>query len=92
MLKVEVIETVYHTATLSDEDEEKVLAYIKSNPEKFEYMDAEEKITKAVWDLYFEENAINIYKNTVDSEAETEAINWSEFEERSADEILGAFE
>lgn len=25
-------------------------------------------------------------------QSETEAINWSEFEERSADEILGAFE
>lgn len=92
MLKVEVIEKVYHTTTLSDEEEQKVLEYIKNNPDKFEYMRAEEKITTAVWDLYFETSDIDIYRDSIDSDTETEEINWSEFEERTAEEILESIE
>lgn len=88
MLKIEVIETVYHTSTLSDEEEKIVMDYIKNNPEKFEYESAENKITKAIWELYFELGSIDIYRDSVDSDTSTEEINWSEFEERKAFDIL----
>lgn len=87
MLKVEVIERVHHTATLSDEDEQMVLDYIKANPETFKYMLDEEKITLAVSDLYADGD-IDVYQNTVESDMETEDICWSEYEERTAEEIL----
>ena len=55
-------------------------------------MRAEEKITTAVWDLYFETSDIDIYRDSIDSDTETEEINWSEFEERTAEEILESIE
>ena len=92
MLKIEVVETVYHTSTLSDEEEKMVMDYIKNNPEKFEYESAKNKITKAIWELYFELGFIDIYRDTVDSDTSTEEINWSEFEERTAEEILDSIQ
>lgn len=87
MLKVEVIERVYHTATLSDEDEQMILDYIKANPETFEFMSDKDKIILAVSDLYADGD-IDVYQDTVESDSELEDINWSEFEKRSATEIL----
>ena len=76
MLKIEVVETVYHTSTLSDEEEKMVMDYIKNNPEKFEYESAEKKITKAIWDLYFEsESFLNtLFKSFVAPHAATPAV------------------
>ncbi|MBQ2396843.1 MAG: hypothetical protein II304_07425 [Bacteroidales bacterium] len=87
MLKVEVIERVHHTATLSDEDEQMVLDYIKANPETFEFMSDKDKIILAVSDLYADGD-IDVYQDTVESDSELEDIRWSEFERRSAKEIL----
>lgn len=85
---VEAIGTVYYTCELSDEDEEKVVNYIRSNPDEFEYIDADEAIIKAVRILW-ENHEIDLYKSSTESDYSTEEINWSEFEERSAAEILG---
>lgn len=87
MLKVEVIERVHHTATLSDEDEQMVLDYIKANPETFEFMSDKDKIILAVSDLYADGD-IDVYQDTVESDMETEDICWSEYEERTVEEIL----
>lgn len=88
MIKVEVVGTIYYTCELSDEDEKKVVNYIKDNPEEFEFMDNEEAITTAV-NILYGDSEIDLYDNATESDYITEEINWSEFEERSAEEILG---
>lgn len=87
MLKVEAVTKVYYTCILSDEDENKVLDYIKENPKKFEFMSDKKKIIKAVEKLY-EDAEVNLYEDSVESDFATKKIKWSEFEERTADEIL----
>lgn len=87
MLKVEAVAKVYYTCTLSDEDEKKILDYIKENPKEFEFISDKMKIIKAVEKLY-EDAEVNIYEDSVESDFTTEEIKWSEFEERTADEIL----
>ena len=88
MLKVEVVVKVWNTCTLSDEDEEKVVNYIKNNPEEFEFMSKEKAITNAVKLLYYDDE-IELYESFVESDCSTEEINWSKYEERDAEEILG---
>ncbi len=88
MLKVEVVGTIYYTCELSDEDEEKVINYIKDNPEEFEFMDNKESIVAAV-DILYNDNKIELYDNVIESDYSTGYIDWSEFEDRSAEEILG---
>ena len=87
MLKVEAVGTIYYTCELSDEDEEKVVRYIKDNPEEFDYMD-EDTIMEAVRILW-DKGEIELYENAIESDYSTEEINWSEFEERSPEEIFG---
>lgn len=87
MFKIEAVATVCYTCWLSDEDSEKVLDYIKENPKEFEFMSEKEKIIKAVEELY-EENDIDPYQSSDESDFSTEEFRWSEFEERSAEEIL----
>lgn len=87
MLKVEAVGTIYYTCELSDEDEEKVVRYIKDNPEEFDYMD-EDTIMEAVRILW-DKGEIELYENATESDYMTDEINWSEFEDRSPEEILG---
>jgi len=87
MFKVEAVATVYYTCTLSEEDGKKVLDYIKENPEEFEFIPDEEKITKAAEMLYAEDE-IDLYQSSDESDFSTEEIRWSEFEDRTAEEIL----
>lgn len=51
-------------------------------------MTDKEKIIKAVEELY-EEDEIDPYESSDESDFSTEEFRWSEFEERSAKEILG---
>lgn len=87
MLKVEAVGTIYYTCELSDEDEEKVVRYIKDNPEEFDYMD-EDTIMEAVRILWGK-GEIELYENATESDYMTDEINWSEFEDRSPEEIFG---
>lgn len=87
MFKIEAVATVYYTCSLSDEDGQKVIDYIKNNPKTFEFMTDKEKIVKAVEILYCE-CEIELYENAVESDFNTEKIDWSEFEEQTAEEIL----
>lgn len=87
MLKVEAVGTVYYTCELSDEEEEKVINYVKNNSDDLDYID-EETIMEAVRELWAN-GEIELYANSTESEYSTEEINWSEFEDRSVEEILG---
>lgn len=87
MLKVEAVGTIYYTCELSDEDEEKVVRYIKDNSDNLDYID-EETIMETVRELWAN-GEIELYANSTESEYSTEEINWSEFEYRSPEEILG---
>lgn len=87
MLTVEAVGTVYYTCELSDEEEEKVINYVKNNSDDFDYID-EETIMEAVRELWAN-GEIELYANATESDYSTEEINWSEFEDRSAEEILG---
>lgn len=71
------------TCTISDEDEKRIREYIKCHPEEFEFTSEEESIIKAISIL-----GINLYEDYVESDGYTNDIRWSEFEERSAEEIL----
>lgn len=87
MFKVEAVATVYYTCELSDEDGQKVLNYIKENPEEFEFMSDKKKILKAV-DILFSDCEIELYDNAVESDFNTDEIRWSEFEDKKPEEIL----
>ena len=90
MIKISAIAKVYHTCTLTDEEEKKVVDYIKNNPETFEFMTAKKAIAKAVEILYGDDE-IDLYNSSVESDFSTEELLWSEFEERKPEEILGPF-
>ena len=88
MMKIEAVAKIYYTCTLSDEEEEKVVNYIKNNPEEFEFMDDKKAIAEAVAILWGNEE-INLYEKSTESDFYTEEIKWSEFERRTPNEILG---
>ncbi len=87
MFKLEAVATAYYTCSLSDEDGQKVLNYIKENPEEFEFMSGKEKILKAVEKLY-QNSEVNVYDDSVEGDFSTEEFRWSEFEDRTPEEIL----
>lgn len=89
MLKIEAVATVTYTCELSDEDEEKVVKYIKDNPDEFEFMTDKESILAAV-NILYNDSKLDLYDDSVESDFSTEEINWSEFEDKSAKEILNA--
>lgn len=88
MFKVEAVATVYYTCSLSDGDGQKVLDYIKQNPEEFRFMSDRKKILKAV-EILSNNCDIELYDDSVESDFSTEELRWSEFEERTPEEILG---
>ena len=71
------------TCIISDEDEQRIKDYIKYNTEEFEFMSKEKAIIQVISDL-----AVDLYNDCVESDSYTDDIRWSEFEERSAEEIL----
>ena len=89
MLKIKAVATVTYTCELSDEDEEKVVKYIKDNPDEFEFMTDKESILAAV-NILYNDSKLDLYDDSVKSDFSTEEINWSEFEDKSAKEILNA--
>lgn len=86
MFKIEVDCVNVCTCTISDEDEQRIKDYIKNNPEKFKFMSDKEAIVEAVSEL-----EIDLYNDYVESDSYTNDIRWSEFEERSAEEILNGY-
>lgn len=67
MLKIEAVATTWFTCNLTDEEEKKVIDYIKENPDEFEFMDKEDAIAKAV-EILYENDEINLYDNATESD------------------------
>lgn len=84
MFEIEAHKKVVYTCTISDENEEKIREYIEANSEKFQYQSDEEAIIKAIEDLDIDV----LDGDYIQSEAYIEDIVWSEFEERTGEEIL----
>lgn len=88
-MDIEVVGRTWYTVHLTDEDVQKVKQYIKDHEDILPCFDMEKNICWAVAqlsshceiDLYFDGKAI-------ESDFNTEEICWSEFEDRSAKEIL----
>lgn len=89
MLKIEAVARVCYTCKLSDKNEKMVIKYIKDNPDEFEFMTDKESILAAV-DILYNDSKLDLYNDSVESDFSTEEINWSEFEDKSAKEILNA--
>jgi hypothetical protein len=91
MLTIQSKGIITYTHTLSDRQEEKIRNYIKDHPEEFEYLIEKEAIVKAVETLYCERD-LNIYDDdetgVVESDFTFDGVSWSEFEDRSPEEIF----
>lgn len=83
MFEIEVDYVQVCTCKISDEDEKRIRNYINDNSEKFEFMSCKESIIEAISEL-----EIDLYNDYVESDSYTNDIRWSEYEERSAEEIL----
>lgn len=88
-MEIQVIGKVYYTVHLTKEDVEKVKQYIVEHNDDLPSFNMEENICYAVHKLSAD-GIINLYGNgkAIESDFETEEINWSEFENRDAEEIL----
>ena len=92
-MEIEVVGKTYYTVHLNDEDVKKVKQWIKDHEEDLPSFDMKENICKAVMDLY-SDGQIDLYSDdkATESDFSTEEINWSEYEERMAEEILSESE
>ena len=88
-MKIEIIGKTYYTVHLNDEDVKKIKKWIKDHEEDLPSFDMKENICAAVMDLY-QDGQIDLYSDdkATESDFDTESINWSEYEERMAEEIL----
>lgn len=88
-MDIEVVGKTYYTVHLSDEDVTKVKMWIKSHKDELPNFDMEKNVCAAVAELS-SNGEIELYSDgkTAESDFCTVEINWSEFEERSAEEIL----
>lgn len=89
-MELEVVARVTYTVHLSDEDVEKVKKYLKDNEENFQYFSDEESLCYAVETLY-SQGEISLYDDgkATESDFSTEEFNWSEFEDKTVEQILG---
>ena len=92
-MEIEVIGKTYYTVHLDDEDVNKVKKWIKDYEEDLPSFDMKENICAAVMDLY-SDGQIDLYSDdkATESDFDTESINWSEYEEKMAEEILNESE
>ena len=92
-MEIEVIGTTYYTVHLDDEDVKKVKQWVKDHEEDLPSFDMKKNICAAVMDLY-QDGQIDLYSDNkaTESDFSTEEINWSEYEERMAEEILSELE
>lgn len=89
-MDIEVVGRTCYTVHLTDEDVEKAKKYIKDHEDDLPSFDMKENICWAVQQLS-SECEIELYSDgkATESDFNTEEINWSEFEERTPEEILG---
>lgn len=88
-MDIEVIGKTYYTVHLNNEDVKKVKQWIKNHEDDLPSLDMEENICAAIMDLY-SDGQIDLYSDdkSTESDFSTERINWSEYEDRTAEEIL----
>ena len=88
-MEIEVVGKTYSTVHLNDEDVKKVKQWIKDHEEDLPSFDMKENICAAVMDLY-SDGQIDLYSDdkATESDFSTEEINWSEYEEKTANEII----
>lgn len=86
---IEVVAKTWYTIELTDEDVEKVKQYIKDHEDNLKSYSAENKIRVAISELR-SHCKIELFGAGKETESDflVEEINWSEFEERSAEDIL----
>lgn len=86
MFFVEAIGISNYTCTISNENEKKIKEWIKERKDdpELRYLNDKEKIIKAI-----EELEIDLYEDYAESDFCTDEVRWSEFEDSSAEEILG---
>ena len=86
---IEVEARTIYTVCLTDEDMAKVKKWIQEHEEDLPSFDMEDNIAWAVARLY-EEDEISLYddEKATESDFYTDKVRWSEFEERTPEEIL----
>ena len=92
-MKIEVEATTIYTVHLTDEDMVKVKKWIKEHEEYLPSFKMEDNIAWAVARLY-EDDEISLYDDGKANESDfyTDKVRWSEFEERTPEEILKSIE
>ncbi len=88
-MDIEVVGKTWYTVHLTDEDVEKVKQYIKDHEYDLPSFDMGKNICWAVDELS-SRCEIELYSDdkATESDFSTEEINWSEYEERTPEEIL----
>ena len=90
-MKIEVVAKTWYTVELTDEDVEKIRQYIQAHKKTLGmYYTLEEAACDAVWDLS-KKCEIELFADGKETESDfsTEEIKRSEFEDQTAEEILG---
>lgn len=89
-MELEVVARVTYTVHLSNEDLEKVKKYLKDNKENIPSFSDEKNLCYAVRMLY-EQGEISLHDDgkATESDFSTEEFNWSEFEDKTVEQILG---
>ena len=90
---IEVEARTIYTVRLTDEDMAKVKKWIQEHEDDFPSFKMEDNIAWAVARLY-EEDEISLYDDEKANESDfyTDKVRWSEFEERTPEEILESIE
>ncbi len=88
-MDIEVVGRTWYTVHLTDEDVTKIKQWVKDHKDNLPSFDMEKNICVAVEKL-FSKGEIELYSDGKATESEfcTEDIRWSEFEDRTAEEIL----
>lgn len=89
-MNIEVVGRTLYTVHLTDEDVRKVRQYIKDHEDDLPSFDMSKNICWAVDKLTLQcEIELFSDNKATESDFETEEINWSEYEERTPEDILG---
>lgn len=88
-MNIEVVGKTFYTVHLTNEDIEKIIKYIEDHKDNLPSFKMEKNICWAVNQLS-SNCEINLYSDGKANESDfyTDEINWSEFENRTAEEIL----
>lgn len=88
-MDIEVVGKTYYTVHLTDEDVEKVKKWIKNHEDDLPSSNMKDNICEAVRALSAD-CKIDLYSDNKATESDfcTEEINWSEYEDKTVEEIL----